>query len=172
MLEIRKLAVLLTIATVSSSAFAQGHYRSFTVSTYAIQGTVSGLMSGNPDPEQSWSNLTRNLKIDKIYIEVMRNHTLVDEAGLDKLKKFFQDQGVQVCGGLAYSISESNGYQGFDYADPENREFARKPSNWPPAISTRSCSTITISSTARPIATSRPRAPILDAVSPGNNARS
>ena len=56
----------------------------------------------------------------------MRNHTLVDEAGLEKLKKFYQDQGVQVCGGLAYSISEANGYQGFDYADPENREFAQK----------------------------------------------
>jgi len=107
-------------------SFAQGHYKSFIVSTYAVQGTVQGLMNGNPDPAQSWAMLTRNLKIDKIYIEVMRNHTLVDEAGLDKLKKFFQDQGVEVCGGLAYSISESNGYQGFDYADPENREFAKK----------------------------------------------
>ena len=56
----------------------------------------------------------------------MRNHTLVDEAGLEKLKKFYQDQGVQVCGGLAFSVSEANGYQGFDYADPENRAFAQK----------------------------------------------
>ncbi len=124
-------AVLLTIALLASatgggSAFGQGHYRSFTVSTYAIQGTVQGLMRGNPDPRQSWAALTRNLKVDKIYIEVMRNHTLVDEAGLERLKKFYQDQGLQVCGGLAYSISESNGYQGFDYADPENRQFAKK----------------------------------------------
>jgi hypothetical protein len=83
-------------------------------------------MRGAPDPTQSWATLTRNLKIDKIYLEVMRNHTLVDEAGLDKLKKFYEEQGVQVCGGLAYSVSEANGYQGFDYADPENREFAQK----------------------------------------------
>ena len=41
-------------------------------------------------------------------------------------KSFTRTKGVQVCGGLAYSISESNGYQGFDYADPENREFAKK----------------------------------------------
>jgi len=76
------------------------------------------------DPAVTWSNLTRNLKVDKIYIEVMRNHTLVDEAGLDKLKKFYQDQGVQVCGGLAFSVSESYGFQSFDYSDPENRAFA------------------------------------------------
>jgi len=105
---------------------AQGNYKSFIVSTYATQGTVQRLMNGDLDPGQSWANLTRNLKIDKIYIEVMRNHTLVDEASLEKLKRFFQDQGVRVCGGLAFSVSEANGYQGFDYADPENREFARK----------------------------------------------
>jgi hypothetical protein len=56
----------------------------------------------------------------------MRNHTLVDEAGLEKLKKFYQSQGVEVCGGLAFSVSEANGYQGFDYSDPENRAFAKK----------------------------------------------
>ena len=119
-------AIFLAIGTFASPVQAQGHYKSFIVSTYAIQGTVQGLMNGNPDPAASWATLTRNLKVDKIYIEVMRNHRLVDETGLDKLKKFYQDQGVQVCGGLAYSISEANGYQGFDYADPENRDFARK----------------------------------------------
>ena len=120
------LATLPAMAIFAVPVLAQGNYRSFVVSTYATQGTVQRLMDGSLDPAESWSNLTRNLKIDKIYIEVMRNHTLVDEAGLEKLKKFFQDQGVQVCGGLAYSVSEANGYQGFDYADPENREFARK----------------------------------------------
>ncbi len=124
---IQMLAVLLVFGMwVECPAQSRNHYRSFSVSTYAIQSTVQGLMKGNPDPNESWAALTRNLKIDKIYLEVMRNHTLVDEAGLDKLKKFFEDQGVQVCGGLAYSISESYGYQGFDYADPENRQFARK----------------------------------------------
>ena len=124
--SIPALAVLLAFGTLAGSVRAQGHYRSFVVSTYATQRTVQALMNGDLDPAESWSNLTRNLKIDKIYIEVMRNHTLVDEAGLEKLKKFYLDRGVQVCGGLAYSITETNGYQGFDYADPENREFARK----------------------------------------------
>ena len=120
------LAVLLAFGTWAAPLQAQHNYKSFIVSTYATQGTVQALMSGDTDPDVSWANLTRNLKIDKIYIEVMRNHTLVDEAGLEKLKKFYQDQGVQVCGGLAYSISEFNGFQGFDYADPANRDFAKK----------------------------------------------
>ena len=29
-------------------------------------------MNGNPDLERSWATLIRNIKIDKIYIEVMR----------------------------------------------------------------------------------------------------
>lgn len=123
---LQALAILFAIETCASPAWAQRHYQSFIVSTYATQGTVQNLMNGDLDPAESWSNLTRNLKVDKIYIEVMRNHTLVNEAGLEKLKKFYQSQGVQVCGGLAYSVSEANGYQGFDYADPENREFAKK----------------------------------------------
>ncbi|HUC85406.1 MAG TPA: hypothetical protein VL970_09460 [Candidatus Acidoferrales bacterium] len=111
---------------MTATADAAGHYQSFIVSTYATQGTVQRLMSGGLDCAESWSNLTRNLKIDKIYLEVMRNHTLVDEAGLEKLKKFYEDEGVLVCGGLAYSVSEANGYQGFDYDDPENRAFAKR----------------------------------------------
>jgi hypothetical protein len=124
--QIQVLSILMVLATLTVPVWAQGHYRSFIVSTYVIQRTAQGLMDGDLDPASSWAMLTRNLKIDKIYLEVMRNHTLVDEAGLEKLKKFYQDKGLQVCGGLAYSVSESNGYQGFDYADPENREFARK----------------------------------------------
>ena len=127
--RIRALAAFLALGTFAMSPMsvhAQGNYKSFTVSTYIIQGTVRDLMDGQLDPAESWATLTRNLKVDKVYIEVMRNHTLVDEAGLEKLKKFYQDKGVEVCGGLAYSVSEANGYQGFDYADPENREFARK----------------------------------------------
>jgi len=120
------LALLLAIETWAVNAPAQRHYQSFIVSTYATQGTVQNLMDGNLDPAETWATLTRSLKVDKIYIEVMRNHRLVDEKGLEQLKKFYQDKGVEVCGGLAYSVSEANGYQGFDYADPENRDFAKK----------------------------------------------
>ena len=120
------LGVLLVLTGMTFKTNAQGHYQSFTVSTYIIQGTVQRMMNGDMDPAETWSHLTRNLKVDKVYIEVMRNHALVNEDGLEKLKKFFQDQGVQVGGGLAYSVSEANGYQGFDYADPENRGFAKK----------------------------------------------
>ena len=123
---IQTLAAVLAFGALPALIHAQGHYKSFIVSTYATEGTVRSLMDGNLDPAESWSNLTRNLKIDKIYLEVMRNHTLVDEAGLERLKEFYEAQGVQVCGGLAFSVSEANGYQGFDYADPENRAFAKK----------------------------------------------
>lgn len=119
-------ACFLALVAMAAPAGDRSHYKSFVVSTYATQGTVQGLLNGSLNRAESWSTLTRRLKIDKIYLDVMRNHTLVDEAGLEELKKFYQARGVQVCGGLAYSISEANGYQGFDYANPENREFATK----------------------------------------------
>lgn len=120
------IAAVLILASWVIPASAQNHYQSFIVSTYATQRTVQSLANGDLDPARSWAKLTRNLKVDKIYIEVMRNHTLVDEASLDKLIRFYQSRGVEVCGGLAFSVSEANGYQGFDYADPENRAFAKK----------------------------------------------
>jgi hypothetical protein len=123
---VQALALLISTTAPASPVLAEGNYKSFMVSTYAIIGTVEGLLQQNPDPRQSWDTMTRNLKVDKIYLEVMRNHTMVsDEDELEKLKKFYQDKGVRVCGGLAYSVSERNGYQGFDYADPNDREFVK-----------------------------------------------
>ena len=89
----KKSAILLALMALAFAAKAQGHYQRFTVSTYMIQGTVQSMIDGKMDVAETWSNLTRNLKIDKIYIEVMRNHTLVDEAGLEKLKKLFPRPG-------------------------------------------------------------------------------
>ena len=103
-----------------------GNYRNFTVSTYVMQSTVNDLMAGRLDAADSLAFIQPRLHLDEIYLEVMRNRTLVDEAGLDKLKKVYQDQGLTVCGGLAYSVSESNGYQGFDYADPKDRAFVQQ----------------------------------------------
>jgi hypothetical protein len=121
------LKLLMLVLVLSAAPYSQARNdKSFTVSTYVIQGTVQAMINGRLDPAESWSTFTRNLKVDKVYIEVMRNYTLVDEAGLEKVVQFFKGQGVQVCGGLAYSVSESNGYQGFDYADPEQRAFAQK----------------------------------------------
>jgi hypothetical protein len=48
-------AVLLAFGTWAVPVRAQGHYKSFIVSTYVIQGNAQGLMNGNPDPAQSWS---------------------------------------------------------------------------------------------------------------------
>jgi len=66
--NLKTLSVLVAFGTLSASVQAQGHYRSFIVSTYATQRTVQSLMNGDLVPAESWSNLTRNLKIDKIYI--------------------------------------------------------------------------------------------------------
>ena len=60
------MVILLTLSALALPAKSQGHYKSFTVSTYVIQGTAQNLMNGNMDLAQSWANLRRNLKIDKV----------------------------------------------------------------------------------------------------------
>ena len=43
-------ALAVNAQTPALSGQAQGHYKSFIVSTYATQGTVQALMNGNLDP--------------------------------------------------------------------------------------------------------------------------
>ena len=65
MKKLKALVILLVLSALALPAKAQGHYKSFTVPTYVIQGTAQNLMNGNMDLAQLWANLTRNLKIDK-----------------------------------------------------------------------------------------------------------
>ena len=48
----QSLAILLAFGTLAFPVHAQGHYRSFIVSTYATQGTVRSLMDGDIDPAE------------------------------------------------------------------------------------------------------------------------
>ena len=110
----------------SARPASAGRFEHFTVSTYLMQPTVQQMMDGRLDPADSFAYIDARLKLDKLYIETMRNRTLVDEPKLEKLAAFYRSKGLTVCGGLAYSVSERNGYQGFDYADPADRAFVKR----------------------------------------------
>ncbi|HTQ49501.1 MAG TPA: hypothetical protein VMJ12_02230, partial [Candidatus Acidoferrales bacterium] len=102
-----------------------GHYTNFDVAIYIPVGVVKSFA----DPQKltnDWDRISRQLKVDKVYIEVQRDRQLADDALLEQVKKFFLDHGVRVAGGMALSDGGIGGqFKSFCYTDPQDREFVR-----------------------------------------------
>jgi hypothetical protein len=114
-------------ATVS--ARAAGKYQHFAVSIYTRYQEVQQMIDDPQMLASNWDRITRQLKVDKIYLELTRNHQVATpEAGLDTVKKFFTDRGVQVAAGLGLTVQESNGFQAYDYVVPADRAFVKNVS--------------------------------------------
>jgi hypothetical protein len=64
--------------------------------------------------------------VDKIYLETHRDLLIVPDATLEKAKKFFTEHGVQVGGGITYTINESNNFQTFVTPIPTTAKRCRR----------------------------------------------
>jgi hypothetical protein len=115
---VRSLAgVLFGLLLLPAASCLAGHYTNFIVSVYGI-GTGT-------DPAR-WANMTNQLPIDKVYIEVQRDRRMTSDNDLENAKKFYQGMGVQVAGGMALSASTAGGvFQSFCYTDPKDRDFIK-----------------------------------------------
>ena len=102
-----------------------GLYTNFVVSIYIPVGVVRNL----DDPatlSNQWNRISRQLKVDKVYIEVQRDRNLASDETLEHVKKFFVDHGVKVAGGMAASDGSIGGqFKTFCYTDPKDREFIK-----------------------------------------------
>ena len=110
---------LALIAAIVPSLFA-GNYKSFKVSIYTRAYEVEKMS----DPhwlDSTWTIISSQLKVDKIYLETHRDTKIVPQATLDAAKKFFKEHGVEVAGGITYTISEANNFQTYCYTTPEDR---------------------------------------------------
>jgi hypothetical protein len=100
-----------------------GNYTNFTVAVYIPVNIVHSF----EDPEvlsDQWDTINRQLKIDKVYIEVQRDRETNSDVLLDHVKQFFLDRGVRVAGGMALSDGSVGGqFRSFCYTDPGNRAF-------------------------------------------------
>jgi hypothetical protein len=77
--------------------------------------------------EPRWNELTRQVHIDKIYLETYRDAgNMVDEQTLNTAKKFFEDRGIETAGGITLTISERNRFETFCYSNPEHRQKVRE----------------------------------------------
>ena len=119
----KRLFFLLIALAIGTTALA-GH-KNFKVSVYVRAYEVEKMK----DPqwlESTWKTISSQLDVDKIYLETHRDLLLVDDTTLEKAKAFFVKQGLEVAGGITYTINEANDFETFSYSDPENRAMVQK----------------------------------------------
>ena len=82
------------IAANSVSVSAQaGHYKNFKVSTYVRAQDVARMDDKN-FLESTWKTISRQVDIDKIYLETHRDAFIVNEKVLLKVKKILPETGA------------------------------------------------------------------------------
>jgi len=115
---------VLILMTPSFSSSASG-YQNFKVAVYARAQEVNQMGDVNW-LEPRWNEISRQVKVDKIYLETHRDVVMVDEKTVAIARKFFESKGVEVAGGITYTIMESNRFQTFCYTRPESRQKVKE----------------------------------------------
>ena len=117
--------ILVLVIVFSIPAFSQ-NYKNFKVSIYCRAYEVAKMADTGNYLKPLWNEITRQLKVDKVYLETHRDTHIVDQKTLDIAKKFFRDRGIKVAGGITFTISEANHFQTYCYADPDDRKKVKE----------------------------------------------
>lgn len=117
---------LLATAVLCAPLFCRaGNYTNFSVAIYIPINIVQSF----DDPQKladDWNCIHRQLKVDKVYIEVQRDRRLLTDEQAERVKRFFLEHGVQAAGGMALSERNNGGqFQSFCYTDPQDRAFIK-----------------------------------------------
>ena len=118
------LAVWSVLALSLPTNVARG-YENFKVSVYS-RAYETREMNDVSWIEPRWTELTRQVHVDKIYLETHRDLIIVDEATLKAAKKFFADRGVQTAGGITLTVNERNRFETFCYTNPQHRQKVKE----------------------------------------------
>ena len=113
------------VLVFSQHIYAQSGYQNFKVSVYTRAQEVNR-MNDTEWLESSWDIISSQLKVNKIYLETHRDMLTNDEKSMKKAIQFFKDKGLEVAGGITYTINESNNFETFCYSNPEHRKKARE----------------------------------------------
>jgi hypothetical protein len=100
-------------------------YKNFTVSAYTRAYEVRD-MADQKKLQETWDLISRQVKINKIYLETHRDKLIVDEKTLVSAIKFFKSKGLKVAGGITFTIDESNNFETFCFSNPEHRAMAKE----------------------------------------------
>jgi len=112
--------LFIVMLSMSATTFA-GNYKGFKVSVYTRAYEVEK-MKDLHWLDSTWNIISSQLKVDKIYLETHRDLLIVPDSTLEQAKKYFLDRGIEVGGGITYTINEANSFETFCYSNPEHRK--------------------------------------------------
>lgn len=121
------LAAIMLSCGMSASA-APAKYKNFRTAIYVVVNATKQL-SDPAEFAREFDRMQHQLKFDKVYLEVYRNHMFATDAEIEAVKKAFEAKGIIVAGGVTLAAGGKNGQFGtFDYEDPADRAECQKAS--------------------------------------------
>lgn len=115
--------ILLAFLTLTD--LQAGDFKNFKVAVYCRAYEVDK-MGDLTWLEPLWNDLSRQVHVDKIYLETHRDLLIVDEQTLKTAIRFFSDRGIEVAGGITYTVNEMNNFETFCYSNPEHRQKVKE----------------------------------------------
>jgi hypothetical protein len=125
MSQLKKGLLFMLLICPLSMAFSQQAYKNFRVSVYSRSYETQKMADPNWI-EPVWNEISRQVKVDKIYLETHRDLVMVDQKTLDAAKQFFKKRGVATAGGITLTVDEGNHFETFCYTNPEHRKKVKE----------------------------------------------
>lgn len=120
-----RILVVPALLLLISSGIKAGDFKNFKVAVYCRAYEVEKMA----DPgwlEPLWDDLVKQVHVDRVYLETHRDLLMVDEQTLAGAIKFFEERGVEVQGGITYTVNEMNDFETFCYSNPEHRQKVKE----------------------------------------------
>lgn len=110
-----------------------GNYRNFKLTTYFVAQATQHISAGELQKQIDWFG--RYLKLDKVYLEPYRDRSFASEEQVRMVKKVFEDNGIEVEGGITTCIPTPEGdepkqrlFNTFCYNDEKMLDTLKKAS--------------------------------------------
>ncbi|HEY2350520.1 MAG TPA: hypothetical protein VGH64_15985 [Puia sp.] len=124
MTSLKKAILFLSVTLFSATCFSQ-KYKNFRVAVYCRAYEVKQMADTAKYLKPIWDEISRQLSVDKVYLETHRDMLVVDQQTITIAKKFFHDRGIEVAGGITLTRSEPNRFETFCYSNAEDRKFVK-----------------------------------------------
>ena len=105
-------------------------YENFKVAVYCPLSTLAKITDFSKFSDV-FARVTKNIEVDKVYIEVFGGGHFASKEKLLEAKKFFEERGIRVGGGLGTfgnSAGRRLGYVSLCYTNPEHRDWIKRSS--------------------------------------------
>src|SRR5512146_2349806 len=96
---------------------SNNYYKHFKVAIYCRVYEVRQ-MSDPAYLRERFAEMSRAIKINKVYLETHRDMVVAEEETVLQAKHFFESRGVEVAGGITVTVNERNRFETYCYTNP------------------------------------------------------